>query len=192
MRVGHQAQAANPRWYAVKTQPQAEDRAQRNLEAQGFETFAPRIAKSVRHARRTQWRLAPLFPGYMFVRLDASRQRWRPIDSTFGVANIVKVAQTPAPLPVGLVEHLQVLAAETGELTGLESTIAIGDKVRVLGGAFDNWIGEVLSLPAPDRVMLLISMATRDVKVTIPRKSAMLVEAASRQGPEPPDREERE
>jgi transcriptional antiterminator RfaH len=181
-----------PRWYAVRTQPRAEDRAQRNLEAQGFETFSPRIARSVRHARRTQWRLAPLFPGYMFVRLDASRQRWRPIDATFGVANIVKVAQTPAPLPLGLVEHLQVLAAETGELTGLESTIAIGDKVRVLGGAFDNWIGEVLSLPAPDRVMLLISMATREVKVTIPRKSAMLVEAASRQGPGPPDKDVRE
>ncbi len=166
------------RWYAVRTQPRAEDRAQTNLRNQGFEVFTPRIARSVRHARRQSWRLTPLFPGYTFIRLDASRQRWRPVDSTFGVANIVKIGHTPAPLPPGLVEQLKQLADENGEVTGLKEAIAVGDRVRVIGGAFDTWLGEVLSLPEKDRILLLINMATRGVTLNIAAHAAVLVERA--------------
>jgi len=169
----------NMRWYAVRTQPRAEDRAQLNLKKQGFEVFTPRVARSVRHARRQEWRLSPLFPGYTFIRIDASRQRWRPVDSTFGVANILKVGNAPAPLPVGLVEQLKALADENGEVTGLVEAIAVGDRVRVIGGPFDNWIGDVLALPEKDRILLLISMATRDVRVNIASSAAVLVERAA-------------
>jgi len=166
------------RWYAVRTQPRAEDRAQVNLENQGFEVFTPRVARSVRHARRQSWRLTPLFPGYTFIRLDASRQRWRPVDSTFGVANIVKIGHIPAPLPSGLIEQLKALADANGEVTGLKEAIAVGDRVRVVGGPFDTWIGDVLSLPEKDRILLLINMATRDVRVNIAARAAVLVERA--------------
>lgn len=167
-------------WYAVRTQPRAEDRAQVNLRNQGFEVFTPRVARSVRHARQQVWRLTPLFPGYTFVRLDASRQRWRPIDSTFGVASIVKVGSSPAPLPDGLVEQMQALADENGQITGLRETIAIGDIVRVIGGPFDSWLGEVLSLPEKDRVLLLIGMATRDIRINVPARATVLVERAAK------------
>ncbi len=175
--------AENMRWYAVRTQPKAEARAQHNLKTQGFEVFTPRVARSVRHARRQEWRLSPLFPGYTFIRLDASRQRWRPVDSTFGVASILKVGDVPAPLPVGLVEHLKTLADENGEVTGLVEAIAVGDRVRVIGGPFDNWIGDVLSLPEKDRILLLISMATRQVRVNVAASAAVVVERARDRAP---------
>ncbi len=167
------------RWYAVRTQPHSEGRAVKNLENQGFEVFTPRVARSVRHARRREWRLSPLFPGYTFVRLDASHQRWRPVDSTYGVASIIKIGQTPAPLPAGLIERFKALADENGEITGSAETIAVGDRVRVMGGAFDNWIGDVLSLPERDRILLLIHMATRDVRLNIAASAAVLVERAA-------------
>ncbi len=168
----------NMRWYAVRTQPRAEDRAQLNLRKQGFEVFTPRVARSVRHARRQAWRLTPLFPGYTFICLDASRQRWRPVDSTFGVANIVKIGAAPAPLPAGLIEQLKTLADANGEITGHPETIAVGDRVRVIGGPFDTWIGDVLALPEKDRILLLISMAARDVRLNIAASAAVLVERA--------------
>lgn len=191
--------AQEGRWYAVRTQPRAEDRAQFNLKNQGYEVFTPRIARSVRHARKQAWRLTPLFPGYTFIRLDASRQRWRPVDSTYGVASLVKVGPSPAPLPVGLIEHMKTLADENGLMTGLREAIAIGDIVRVTGGPFDSWLGEVLSLPERDRIHLLISMATRDVRIDIPTSAAVLVQRAgdrqsksSRTGTMEPSNERRE
>ena len=41
--------------------------------------------KSRRHARKTVWIRAPLFPRYIFIWLDAATQRWLSIQSTIGV-----------------------------------------------------------------------------------------------------------
>ncbi len=73
------------RWYAVRTQPNQEARAEHQLQRQGFATFLPRIGKSVRHARKLRQVRAPLFPGYLFVQLDLTRDRWRAVNSTYGV-----------------------------------------------------------------------------------------------------------
>jgi len=63
------------RWYVAQTQPQAEFRAVANLERQGFETYLPRYLKRRRHARRIETIKAPLFPRYVFVRVDIASQR---------------------------------------------------------------------------------------------------------------------
>ncbi len=165
------------RWYAVRTLPRSEERARTNLRNQGYEVFAPRIARRVKTARRDGWKTVPLFPGYAFVRLDASRQRWRPVDSTFGVASILKIGSRPAPLPVGVVEQLMLLADQDAAHLGLEETIAIGDTVRVTGGPFQSWIGDVLGLKERDRVLLLVSLATRSIELTVPTRLVERIDA---------------
>lgn len=165
---------AECRWYAVKTKPHSELRAEKNLVRQDYETFSPRLAKYVRHARKTTMRLAPLFPGYLFVRMNISSQRWTPIESTFGVSNVVKVSDRPAPIKHGLIEELIWRTSETGEIQSLGPQIDVGDEVRVIGGVFDDWIGTVLQLQDKDRVALLLSMMERQVKVTLPRRSVVL------------------
>ncbi len=62
-------------WYEVQTLPCREARAQLQLEGQGFSTFLPRYAKTVRHARKLSTVSAPLFPRYLFVALDLGRDR---------------------------------------------------------------------------------------------------------------------
>ncbi len=63
-----------PRWYVVQTGARQEDRAVSNLNAWGVETFLPKMRR-----RRTQLTgitthaVAPMFPGYIFARSDASR-----------------------------------------------------------------------------------------------------------------------
>jgi transcription elongation factor/antiterminator RfaH len=165
------------RWYAVRTLPRSEERARTNLRHQGYEVFSPTIARRVKNARREIWKTAPLFPGYAFVRLDASRPRWRPLDSTFGVASVLKVGSQPAPLPVGVVEQLILLAEQDAEHLGMAQTIAIGDTVRVTGGPFESWIGDVLSLKVQDRVLLLVSMATRSIELTVPTRLVERIDA---------------
>jgi hypothetical protein len=72
--------ASEKRWYVARTQPRAEGRAIANLEKQNFRTFCPRFRKSRQHARRVENVLVPLFPSYIFVRLDLSRDRWRSVN----------------------------------------------------------------------------------------------------------------
>ena len=61
-------------WFAVYSRARAEATAQEHLRRQGYEVYLPRHLKRRRHARRTDFVLAPLFPRYLFVAFDRSRQ----------------------------------------------------------------------------------------------------------------------
>jgi transcriptional antiterminator RfaH len=77
-------------WYVAHTHVHAEAKAAINLARQGYSVFLPRYCKRRRHARRIEMIVsAPLFPRYLFVLIDLASQRWRAIESTFGVHHLV-------------------------------------------------------------------------------------------------------
>ena len=94
------------RWHVIYTRPRSESLALQHLERQGFTAYLPRHRKQRRHARRTDWISAPLFPRYMFVLLDVAAARWRAIRSTIGVNNIICQGDRPLPMLPGVVEEL--------------------------------------------------------------------------------------
>ncbi len=155
-------------WFAVQTLSGQERKALLNLNRQSYTAFCPAFSRQVRHARRTSWKRQALFPGYVFVQLDLSRDRWYPINSTYGVSRIVSFAGRPASLPDGLMESLVEASDEAGQIR-LAETLVSGDQVRVLFGAFADWIGEVLALSDRDRVIVLLDMLSRKVPVTLDR-----------------------
>ncbi len=70
-------------WYLLKAKYRAEIKAQDNLESQGFEAYCPLIQeKSCR---------APLFPGYVFIRLsEKDLPSYHKIRSTRGITQVVR------------------------------------------------------------------------------------------------------
>lgn len=164
------------RWYVVQTQPHGEDRAIVNLERQGFATYLPRYAKRWRHARKTRIISAPLFPRYMFVSIDLATQRWLSIRSTFGVSRLVCQGDSPLPAPSGVVEGLRARENEDGLIQlGSPTGLKAGDKVRVMGGAFEESLGLFETVRDEERVTILLDLLGRKVRVTI---EAGLVAAA--------------
>ena len=168
--------AAALRWCVVRTLPREENRAELNLLRQGYNAYCPRLKRQVRHARKTSWKMSPVFPGYLFVSIDPAKTQWRAIQSTFGVAGLVRFGDRPATLPCGLVETLRLRSGPDGLVSS--PPLHVGDRVRVVGGAFDDWIGDVLSLPENDRVSLLLTAASRSIEVTFPISSTLLVPMA--------------
>lgn len=156
------------KWFAAKIHANGESLAVRNLERQGYRTFCPRITKHVTHARRTLRKQAPLFPGYLFINIDVTTARWKPVDSTPGISSLVKFGGRPAPLPEGLVESLMASVSPDGDIQPRWPAPALGDEVRVVGGVFDDWIGKVVALPDAERITLLISVAERATRLTLP------------------------
>ena len=60
-----------------------------HLGRQSFDYFLPRYRKTRRQARKFDTVLAPLFPGYIFVRFDKEQTNWRSINGTFGVRRLI-------------------------------------------------------------------------------------------------------
>lgn len=161
-------------WFAVQTLSGQEPKALLNLRRQAYTTFFPAFRRQVRHARRTSWKNQALFPGYVFVHLDLTQDRWYPINSTQGVCRLVSFCGRPACLPQGLVERLAEATDEAGTIRLAESLVS-GDKVRVLSGAFADWIGQVAALPDRDRATILLDMLSRKVPVTVERAQLLKV-----------------
>ena len=158
--------SAGERWYVVHTQPHAEGRAAANLERQGYLLFCPRMRKTVRHARKATATLAPLFPNYLFVRLDVSRHRWRGVNGTRGVVRLIVQGETPLPVPLGVVEALQDRLGADGVFEWTEA-LKIGQSVRISSGPFADLVGTLERLDDDGRVRVLLDILGRSVSVAL-------------------------
>jgi transcriptional antiterminator RfaH len=156
------------RWYVVQTQVNGEAKAARNLLRQGFEVYLPRYLKRRRHARKVDFIAKPLFPRYMFVAIDMATQRWRSIQSTFGVSRLVTNGDDPAVVPEGVVHALRAREDDKGFVRlDNKPSFAPGDKVQVLAGAFIDCAGLFSGLADHDRVSILLDMLGRKVRVLL-------------------------
>lgn len=129
-------------WLAVQTHAFAEAKAAEHFARQGYGVFLPRFLKKRRHARRVETVAAPLFPRYLFVELDRASQPWRPIQSTVGVAGLVRAGDEPAIVPTHVIAELLRRAVARGFIV-LPTPVAFvtGDRVRVVDGIFGDCFG---------------------------------------------------
>jgi transcriptional antiterminator RfaH len=156
------------RWYVVQTQFNCEAKAAENLHRQGYETYLPRYLKRRRHARKVDFTAKALFPRYMFVAIDVATQRWRSIQSTFGVSCLVTNGDEPAAVPTGVVRALKAREDGSGFVRmDAKPAFAPGDKVRVLAGAFMDNAGLFDGMKDEDRVSILLDMLGRKVRVLL-------------------------
>lgn len=166
----------HPRWFVAHTHPHAEAKARAHLNRQGFEAYFPRYLKRRRHARRIETVAAPLFPRYLFVAVDLTAQRWRSIYSTIGVTRLVCNGDDPTAVPDGVIEALKSREDADGFIKlGYRPPFRVGDKIRVLDGAFTSCLGLFEGMAERERIAILLDLLGRKVRVVL---DADLVAAA--------------
>ena len=169
-------EAFNSNWYVAQTRPNGEGKAAMQLARQGFETYLPRYMKTTRHARQIRVHPAPLFPRYIFVRVDTQKQRWRAVNATIGITNFVGSGGCPSPVLNGVVEGLKLQEGTDGffELRATQR-FKHGDAVRVVRGVFEACQGFFEVQTDVDRVAILLDLLGRKARVVL---DAAVVEQA--------------
>ena len=160
-------------WYALAVQPRKEQFVENQLNSNGFEATYPRFRKIVRHARRTKTVLSPLFPGYIFINLDLSRQSWRKANWMQGSIGLVRFDNRPAPLPAAFVEDF-VMGLGEGSIAEFNQDLKVGDTVQAIGGPFDRLKGEIIGLSDQDRVKVLMEALNRKIAMTLPKNQIVV------------------
>jgi transcription antitermination factor NusG len=158
------------RWFVARVLTHQENRAQFNLHRLGFRSFLPRLRRTVRHARKLRETMNPLFPGYIFIVIDLSKQRWRSINGTFGVASLIMGAEHPTPVPPGVVEAL-VASCESRGVVRLDDSLEIGQKVRILSGPFAETVCRLADLDDRGRVRVLLEIMGMEVAAQLDRSA---------------------
>ena len=156
------------RWYIAQTQIRSEERAHLNLERQGFEAYLPCYARERRHARRREVVRAPLFPGYIFVRFDLEAARWRSINGTLGIAQLICNGERPAAVPEGVVEEIAARENNDGLIVISPRAFQRGEALRIVSGALADCFGLFEKMADRDRVVLLLDLLGRKVRVQAP------------------------
>ncbi len=160
------------RWYVVQTHPHAEAKAVLHLRRQGYCAYLPRYRKRRRHARRVDVVAAPLFPGYLFVAIDVTMQRWRSIQSTIGVSRLLCHGDEPIAIENDVIDQLRSREDGKGMIElDIRSNFTRGDKLRILDGVFTACLGLYEGMTDQERVAVLLDLFGRKVRVYLDAES---------------------
>lgn len=144
-------------WHVAATVSRKENLALSNLDRQGFQTFLPRFRKPWRHARQQGIRLAPLFPGYVFIAFDREEAPWRSINGTLGVRHLLGSNVEPQSVPddfmIALLER-----CHDGVIDSLVDRLEPGAHVRIMSGPFADRLAVIDKLDDQQRVTLLLDI----------------------------------
>ena len=153
-------------WYAIYSKPQKEEAAHFHLRQKGVEVFLPKLLlpSSQKHRRR----VVPLFPSYLFARIDALSEEYGYVIWSPGVKRLVSFNDVPVPIDDAVVDFLMKEGNEAGIIPA-RSNLQIGQEVRINGGPFDGLVGIIQQPPnAKGRVQVLLSLLNRETKVEVP------------------------
>jgi transcriptional antiterminator RfaH len=185
VRESHGCARARRRWYLVHTKPRGEPTALANLECQGYEGYFPRVIESGDFGRQTKTRVAPLFPGYMFLRLDEATQSLKPVHSTTGVAAVVRFGARYASVPDEVVTDLRARADPESGLHRLSNRSAFvrGMAIRITEGPFEGLTGIFDREAGGERALILLSVLGRQAGLQISKRAIVsAVETARSDG----------
>lgn len=134
------------------------------LEGQGFECFLPKYTTVRRWSDRAKELEQPLFPGYLFCRLDFENRR--SLVMSPGVVQILGFGRKPMPL-----EDSQIEAIQQAVCSGLPRQpwpyLEVGERVRVDQGSLSGLEGILVSLKGHHRVILSITLLQRSIALEI-------------------------
>ncbi|QRY80253.1 transcription/translation regulatory transformer protein RfaH [Pseudomonas sp. PDNC002] len=152
------ASAALYRWYLIQTKPHQEPRAEENLMRQGFSCYRPVVGQGSRPQ--------PLFPGYLFIRLDQQHDNWFPIRSTRGVARIVSFGAQPLAVADELVEEIRQRIATLPERPA--SRFHQGQAVRVKCAGDCEVEAIFVCDDGTERGLILLNLLQREQRIRVP------------------------
>ena len=153
-------------WYVVYSKPRQETFAQFHLQQRGVEVFVPKLSLPKYVTRPS--RIVPLFPSYLFVRIDPTQEyhrvRWAP-----GVRRFVSSNGVPTPLEDAVVTFLVERADSEGTVQA-RADLRVGEMVEIAHGPFDGLIGIIQQPPdAKGRIKVLMQLLNQQrVKVDVP------------------------
>jgi transcriptional antiterminator RfaH len=150
-------------WSIVQTHSQRERLAAEQLAQRGFHVYLPKIRITTKLGGRRVHSLVPLFPSYLFLRID---RVWYPVLSTVGVLRVLRNAdREPARLDDEIINEIR--GREVRGIIKLPKPVRIGDRVRIVRGSFRDHVGVYEGMSGKERERVLLDLLGRKVPVEL-------------------------
>lgn len=168
--------AATCQWYALWTKSRHEKTAASTLGALGIAHYLPLQSELRQWTDRKQTVEVPLFPGYLFVHIDALSKSKLDVLKAPGVVGFVGNSTGPLPIPEREIESVRK-AVLGGATSSPDALFKEGDRVRVIRGALAGVEGTLIRFGAKFQLVITIEMIQRSVTVMVSEQDVEAVEA---------------
>ncbi len=163
------------RWYVVHCYSGYENKVRHNLEQRIdtmgmkdriFDVVVPTEEEiEVREGRRRTVERR-VFPGYILVQMILSEESWYVVRNTPGVTGFVGMGNDPTPLRPE--EVSQIIKRMEAEAPRVKVTYKAGQKVRIIDGPFNDFIGTVDEIDMERaKVRVMVSFFGRETPVEL-------------------------
>ncbi|QJQ94702.1 MULTISPECIES: transcription/translation regulatory transformer protein RfaH [Halomonadaceae] len=160
---------ALPRWYAIQCKGGESFRATEHLSNQGYEVFHPLLEVQKKRRNRLVWVAEPLFPYYMFIRLDRVASNWGPIRSTRGVLKLVGFGGEPLAVDDSLIETLRQHARAARDDEPVANVyFRTGEPVEIVEGPFRDLQAVFEAQKGEERAIVLLNMLHKQQRLEMP------------------------
>lgn len=161
---------AQPRWFVCHTKPRCEKKFDDLVEREGFAHYLPLIRSVRRYGAQQKAFTKPLFPGYVFVRIEPAKK------TRIYQQDLLVRAMPVENEPVFLrqLEDVKAVCA-----SGLEAAVhplmKKGRHVRVVGGPLHGLEGYVDDPANPQGIVVSVDVLQQGLLVRLPLASLQLL-----------------
>lgn len=153
-------------WYALKVRTAMEPRVKIALENKDLPVFLPTWQDCRRYSDRIKRVCTPLFPGYLFCRVNLSKRL--PVLTTPGVDSIVGFGGEPCPIEDREIDSIRQ-AVDSGSSATPWPYLRAGETVRIQFGPLTGLEGIVTRADGKERLILSIHLLQRSIALEIER-----------------------
>jgi transcriptional antiterminator NusG len=165
-------------WYILKVQSNRErsiaEALERKMRIEGYDRYFDQVivpTEKVTEFKGGKKKVVErkLYPGYIVVHMHINDDTWFAVRETSGVGDFTGAGGKPTPMLSSEVARIiQTEEEETSEAPKLDIKFAVGDKIKVKEGNFENFEGEVAKIDeASGRVTVLIHIFGRSTQVEL-------------------------
>ncbi len=151
-------------WFALFVRVNHEIKVSAALRSKGCDEFLPLYRAKRRWSDRIKEVQSPLFPGYVFCRLDLNKRL--PVLTTPDVHSIVGNGKIPIPLEEREIENLKLIASSELQAEPWPY-LRVGERIRIEQGSLAGLEGILLALKKPFRLVVSVTLLQRSVAVEI-------------------------
>lgn len=159
------------RWYVIHTYSGHENKVKVNIEKmvenRGMQDVIIDVVVptedvvDIKDGQR-KIRTRKIFPGYVIIKMIVTNESWYLVRNTQGVTGFVGHGSDPIPLTDEEVIRMGI------EKVHIDLDVAVGEKIRVINGPFEGFIGTVEDINTDKQILRAkISMFGRDTTVEL-------------------------
>ncbi len=154
-------------WFAVQVKPRSEKTVSLIAHNRGYDAFLPMQKVRRRWSDRIKVLEMPLFPGYLFCRLEPAHRL--PLLTVPGVFGLVGVGKTPLPIQDSEISNIQAVV-QSGLCTEPCAFLESGQLVRLEEGPLAGLEGLYVESRSEHRIVVSVTLLRRSVGIEIERE----------------------